>query len=47
MWIERDWMGLNPKEVKLLLDFSNPIQSMCIDNNRTSPNMEKQSHLRR
>jgi hypothetical protein len=27
MWIERDWMGLNPKQVKLLLNFfqSHPI----------------------
>jgi hypothetical protein len=37
MWIEWDWMGLNPKQVKLLIKFSNPIQSMCIRNNRTRP----------
>jgi hypothetical protein len=41
MWIERDWMGLNPKQVKLLQIFSNLIQSMCIGNNRTSPNGDR------
>jgi hypothetical protein len=40
MWIEWDWMSLNPKQVKLLLNFSNSIQSMCIENNRTSPEMD-------
>jgi hypothetical protein len=39
MWIEWDWMGLNPKQVKLLIIFSNSIQSMCIGNNRTRPNV--------
>jgi hypothetical protein len=35
MWIEWDWMGLNHKQVKLLLNFSNPIQSMINGINRT------------
>jgi hypothetical protein len=43
MWIEWDWMGLNLKQVKLLLNFSNPIQSMCIENNRTSPKLDEPS----
>jgi hypothetical protein len=30
-------MGLNPKQVKLLKNFFNLIQSMCIGNNRTRP----------
>jgi hypothetical protein len=28
MWIEWDWVGLNLNQVKVLLIFSNPIQSM-------------------
>jgi hypothetical protein len=41
MWIEWDWMSLNPKQVKRLkIFFSNPIQSMCIGTNRTRPKLD-------
>jgi hypothetical protein len=40
MWIEWDCVGLNPKQVKVLLNFSNPIQSMHNGNNRTRSEVE-------
>jgi hypothetical protein len=41
MWIEWDWIGLNPKQIKFLKNFFNSIQSMCIGNNRTKPDLDE------
>jgi hypothetical protein len=38
MWIEWNWVGLNHKQVKVLLIFSNLIQSIYNGNNRTKTN---------